>query len=405
MNGEINWIYFDRLASHYGAAISHVERLESLGVELSEVCKNLEHRPPTMTDFSLFFSSRTEQHTEVARAAAWISQHVFSARAWCVGQKIVETPHRKPPHSPLVKQLEELGLQSVPVPLKALQQQWAGFRMQSKLDCLLFDSTQDVIFLVKGQTFVRGNRGRSKLAKVHPQDRATLFGAEKACFKGLFAPAEGIAALCFAQAVIKASFPSMKVRAFFATLEEPGGMGRFQFHEASEATTSRGFGQQSIALDDLPVVHTHEDFKDKLESDGDSLLALPNWPETNYLKKAPVDLPIRAMMILKALAAEQQAVSKRLYLRSAAEISSAVAKEYCLHYPKNMSRHDLDRLQRIGLIQWAPDGSARLGLTSAGVYRSSVLEHRFNPMLPRSPAIMLNLIKVQEDHWLQAAKV
>jgi hypothetical protein len=158
-------------------------------------------------------------------------------------------------------------------------------------------------------------------------------------------------------------------------------------------------------LDDFGVMTTHEDFVEQQANDSDALFGLPDWPEADFLKRAPLDIAIRAVMILTQLAKGQRQCTSRLFLRSVPDVARAITKEYALHSPKNMARHDMDRLQRLQLINFAPDGTARLGLTPAGMFRVHVLEHRFNRLLPRAPHQMLTAIRAQEELWLEAARL
>jgi hypothetical protein len=160
-----------------------------------------------------------------------------------------------------------------------------------------------------------------------------------------------------------------------------------------------------VDLDVFPVVATHEDHKEQLEEDPEALYRLPDWPEMDYLKKAPIDMPVRALMILQVMRGLQEDVSLRLCLRSPSDIADEVGNRYLIHYPKNMARHDIDRLQRVGLLEWAPNGSMTLGLTASGVARCEILAHRFNRMLPRSTARVLEAVRRQEEFWFQTSAV
>lgn len=405
MFGEISWTHIDRLATRYGAASTLVDRLQSLEVELAEVCSNLQHRNITMTDLSQFLSPRVDPLVESTRAVAWISQHVCNARAWCVGQKIVEAPKSKKAHSPLVKQMERLGVKAQPISYATMLKQWRDtVEPQDRLDSLLFDPRTDTVYLVKGQSSSTFMRISPHFTVAKAADRETLFGDSKAVFCGVRAQRDALAALCFAMEIMRTAFPSLNVRGFFANIEECGGSGRFQFHEVAGRIESLE-GPRLIGLDEFPVVASHEDYAIELKEDPEALYRLPRWSESDYLKKAPVDLPIRSLMILQIMRRLQEDASLRLCLRSPNDIAELVSEHYLIHYPKNMARHDLDRLQRVGLLEWAPNGSVTLGLTASGVARCEILAHRFNPMVPRSSARVLDAVRRQEEFWFQTSAV
>jgi hypothetical protein len=234
-------------------------------------------------------------------------------------------------------------------------------------------------------------------------DRETLFGKSPGFIRRLCAPTESLLALEFARELLTASFPSLRTRACFITLEEPGCCGRFVVHELP--ATPVDIHARMTCLDDFSVVTTHEDFTERQASDPDALFGLPEWPEADFLKRAPLDIAIRAIMILRHLAKGQRQRGSKLFLRAVPDVARAITQEYALHYPKNMARHDMDRLQRLQLINFAPDGTARLGLTPAGMFRVHVLEHRFNRLLPRAPHQMLTAIRAQEELWFEATRL
>lgn len=403
MNGELHWLYIDRLASHYGAASAHVDRIDSLATELSQVANTLQHRAVSMTDLSTFLSPRVESATEITRQIAWMSQHVFGARAWAVGQKIIESPRGMKPHCPYTKQLEVLGVDTSRVDFARHKENWKEYTPQNKIDCMLYDPKTSTVYLVKGQSSSAAKRfGNLRLTR--REDRSILFGQDDAVMAAVWAQADAFASLLLAHELISTACRHINVRAFFVTTEDPGCSGRFQYQEVS-SDSRRLLGGQRVCLDELPVVATHEHWEKNGEFNPDSMLSVPSTGESDYLWRAPVDLPIRSLMILRTLFEQQEQCAARLYLRSQREIAEMVSGRFKLHYPKNMARHDLDRLQRVGLLDWAPNGSATQGLTAAGVARVEILTHRFNLLVPRSSTRLLEAIEAQEALWSNASLV
>jgi hypothetical protein len=251
---------------------------------------------------------------------------------------------------------------------------------------------------------VEAKRMDRGFALAKPADRKTLFGSSAAVFVHAYAKSESVAAALFAAKILAAAFPSFEVVPLFVTLEDPECRGRFQANMLREVTLDV-LASSRLRLDPLQVHSTHEQFVRQLEIDPEALFGVPSWPELDFLKKCPVDIPIRSVMLLKVLGSKQEMCESRLFCATPRDLAELVEREYGLAYPRDTWRHDILRLQRVGLLGDAPNGSKTVALTPAGLSRLLVLQHRFNPMIPRPTGSILERLTAHEAMWFEAAKI
>lgn len=407
MSSEISWSEFDRTVQHYACVSTYIDQLHDLGRVITEKCSALAHREPTLSDLANFLSPIPVGHTEVARHTAWIGQHVFRARAWCVDQKILMRRRSVGPFSPIVRQVERLSFFPADRSrFRHLDESWPqDCPRQDKVDAVLIDPSDQRVALVQGQGTGAAKSLSRDLRVATDSDRAGLFGLNHAVLSSVFARSDAVSALVFAKQILAAALPQWSIQACVLTYEEAG-LGRFQVNDVSNVAPEL-LRSSRIALDDLPVFASHEDFKAQLDDEPEALLGLPNWADAglDYLRKAPLDLPIRSIMLLKVLQERQRSTERKLCLLRPSELARLTGRHYGFDYPRDMWRHDILRLQRSGLVGDAPDGTRRVGLTATGLARVIILDHRFNRLLPRPTGSILLELTAQEGLWLTARVV
>ncbi|MFM9959153.1 MAG: hypothetical protein ACKVZJ_13905 [Phycisphaerales bacterium] len=409
MFGEISWVHIDRLVRHYAAASAHVPNLHDLGRQIMEICALLNHRSPSFADLSAFLSPSPSEEDETERASAWLSQNVFDARAWCVGQKVLHERGKGSATrlaSPILQQVARLGIAvDESVDLANVRDWWPEeIIRQDAVNAVLFNLAKSEILIVDGQSSSTARRLSNSFGPLKRADRNTLFGRAETVFGSTYAKSDAVAAVLFASELIRRTVPGFSVRSVFITFEDHGGSGRFQANEVGSLDPLR-LGHQRVCLDELPVIATHEQFADRLDDNPESMLGVPSWAEIDYLKKVPVDIPVRSVMLLKTLGDRQRLVENRLFQCSPSELAKWVSDAYGFEFPRDMWRHDVLRLQRSGLMADAPNGSKTVAITPAGLARLLILEHRFNHMLPRPVGQILEVLTEHEMRWYEAQRV
>lgn len=405
-HGEINWLNFDRTVRHYAAASAHVENLGELARQITAFCGELNHRRPTMMDLSHFLAPSPGEAIESGRVAAWMAQNVLGGRVWSVGQKVAMTRKSSRCSSPLAQQIEALGMGPAIRGAINDRPRWLPHHLlkQDKLDAMSVDLHKRRVYLVKAQSWTVAKKLSSSVTLLKAADRETLFGSADAVFGGVMVRTDALATVLYARRMLCEAFPSVEFVACFLTYEDLDGRGRFQLQDVSSLDLER-LTDQKTSIDGYRTVATHEGFADALKENPEALLGLPKSADADWLRKAPVDLPVRAIMLLRTIGEQQRSTEKRLALLPAAELASRVSKEYGIHYPKDMWRHDILRLQRATLIADAPNGSKTIGLTACGLARLLIVEHRFNPMLPRPVSFILETLTEQENRWVSAGSI
>jgi hypothetical protein len=403
MNGELHWPFLDRLIDKYAVVAAYVDHLPELERQIGEAVSRLHHVRPTMHDFTCFLSPRIDQRDQMVRSIAWAAQHVFQARSWCVGTKIIQIQaNEKRITTSLVDQSARFGFHPGNFNLKQLDESWKDFVRQDTIDAVLPDVRNNRITVVKGQSISTARRISRKLSLGNGD--ASLFGTDSRFIYGLNAQSDAVAAVLFCAEVLKGYLPDVDVRPVFMTIDDPGCSWRFQAHDLSQFELGR-LKDAKVNLDQTPVVSTYSDFSNVLNDDPDAFSSLPYWGTEDCLAAAPVDMPTRVVMLLTQLYRVQANATSRLAPRSPSELAAEVTQKYGVTYTKDMYRHDTERLERAGLVQPAPDATPRYGLTARGVARVMLLEQRFNPMIPRVAAPMLEAVVSQERLWERAAVV
>ncbi len=409
MFGEISWVHIDRLVRHYAAASAHVQNLHDLERQIVEIYSLLNHRSPSFADLSAFHSPNPSEEDETERATAWLSQNVFDARAWCVGQKTLYERGKGSGArfaSPILQQAVRLGLAvEDSVDLEELRDWWPeDVVRQDAVNAVLFNLAKREILVVDGQSSSTARRLSRSFGPLKKADRNTLFGRAETVFGATYARSDAVAAVLFASELIRRAVEGYRVRSVFITFEDHGGSGRFQANDVG-TVDPLSLRHQRVRLDELPVLSSHEQFADRIEENPDAMLGIPNWSEIDYLKKVPIDIPIRSVMLLKTLGERQRHAGSRLFQCPASELAGWVSDTYGFEFPRDMWRHDVLRLQRSGLVSDAPNGSKTVAITPAGLARLLILEHRFNPMLPRPTGQILETLTEHELRWYEAQRV
>jgi len=400
---ELHWPFLDRLIDKYAVVAAFVESLPELERQIGEVVSRLHFAKPTMHDFTCFLSPRIDPRDQLVRSVAWASQHIFKARAWCVGSKVVQVVGNGTRVSTsLVDQSARFGFHPGNFDLRRLDNEWKEFVRQDTIDAVLPDLKNNRITIVKGQSIATARRISPKIGI--GVGESSLFGNDRRFIYRLNAQSDGVAALLFCAEVLRGYLPNVEIRPVFLTMDDPGCSWKFQAHNLTGFDAAR-LKDVKVSLDESPIECTSADFEAALKEDDDCFAAIPAWGTEDCLTCAPVDMPTRVVMMLTRLHRAQLQASARLAARSASDLAIEVADKYGVTYTKDMYRHDMERLERAGLVQPSPDGTPRYGMTARGVARVMLLEQRFNPMVGRYPGPLLEAVVAQEHLWERAAVV
>lgn len=400
MFGEVNIEHFDELVECYAIASAYTDRLDDLEREIVTIAENLTTQIPCIHDFSNLLESRMSVSDERIRHTAWLMQHVYGCRAWCVNQSIcLKKSGKKGFESPLVDQVRKLGIVSKPIDYRKVYMKTdrLGSMAIRKIDAMLVDRRTSTIYVVNGQCDMQTRRFSRTLR--FDESFETLFGNEDRFIINARCRSSMAQALVTAKHVLEAALPSYTVKCILALVADPECGWRFQCHDVTRISR-RALRARWIDLNDQPVDKTHHDFKDLLEQDGDPVSSLPRGPNRDdYLRSAPVDRPIRSMMILNLLLTQQQQTPGRLAIVRAQEIALKVAFEYGIAYPRDMYRHDLLELERARLVKRARNKENAYGLTPKGIGRVYLMELKFDPRTERDAESLLEATREQARLW------
>jgi hypothetical protein len=159
-------------------------------------------------DFSYLLSRAPQMKEEVLRKIAWASQHIFSARAWCVGQKIVLCRRGQELESPLISQLRRLDTVLRRLISPMFSRGWGETQKQDRLDALLLNAKQDTVYLVKGASYSQARKYSPELTV--NVDRTSLFGNDGRFLSHPFGAFPTRWHAYFSPATSRASFPDLR---------------------------------------------------------------------------------------------------------------------------------------------------------------------------------------------------
>lgn len=371
-----NWPYFDHLVQSFSSAYVYADRLPVLEDELAKSCLRLSNQEPTIDDFENFIAPQS-LIDRVSRKLAWTCQHALNARAWCVGQKIINT-RGDSVFSPLVRQIERLGVPPVVGDLTSFAD-WrtlARVRPKGKLDAMLVSLGSRTIYLVNGCSYSQAKK-RARNLKLG-ESRKSLFGEERRYLTGVVADPRAVASLLLARAIVEASFEGFSVVPAYIVVDDPDCGWNYQ---AFDLRTLRGerVSSDDFDLDDFPVLRSSIDDQAVFDADSDSFARLPRWGGEDPLECSPLDRTTRVIMILDALWRHQSGDNGALRFIPATQLATEVQDQRRLEYPVDLRRHDLeDSLHGNPLIQRRKSGENDYALTPTGFARLFMIRRQFN---------------------------
>lgn len=401
MFGEINLDHFDDLIEGYGVASAYADRLDDLEREIVQIAARLGSQQPQIHDFSQILESRMSPSDERIRHAAWLMQHVYRCRAWSVNQSILLRRRcgENGFESALLDQLKKLEVPTCPVDISEWRraQRRVNPGARKKLDVMMVDRRSHTIYLIVGQSYRQTRRLSPTLTLAKPYN--TLFGLEHRVFLNANTERSTIATLRMAGSLLRAAVPTYTVKCLVALTDDPGCSWQFQCHEVPHKVAGY-IKKKRVRLDDFVVDRTHHDIAARGKAEEDPLASLPKGASSqSYLRAAPVDRPIRSLMVLNSLLDEQEAATQRLVMKPAREIALKVAFDYGISYPRDMYRHDLLELERARLVKRARNKDNAYGLTPKGIGRIFVMARRFDPSVQADPDVLLARVRRQGSLW------
>lgn len=398
MFGEINLDHFDELVEGYAVASAYADRLDALERDIAKIATRLGSSRPTISDFTDILESRMSVSDQRVRHVAWLMQHVFRCRAWCVNQSICLQKHGKKGYeSPLVEQLRKMDIQVKGGNLDGLYDELKSSRQRGlkKIDVMMVDRAKRLIYLINGQAHSQTRRFSRGLRL---QDNyETLFGAEDRFIINARCESASVARLHVAKDLIAAAVPQYDVKCLIALVADPGCGWRFQCHDVT-GLESDSIRRRFLDLNDIAVFRTHRSPSNEGQPD-DPFDGLPISETLDYLRSAPVDRPIRSMMILTELFKEQTDYQSNLVIKPAHEIALKIAYVYGISYPRDMYRHDLLELERARLVKRGRNRDNAYAITAKGVGRVFIMQRRFDVNHVADPDDLLNQVRRQGALW------
>lgn len=408
MYGDVTWDHLDRLVEAFAAAGLYVTELRDLETRLSRASADLLRYPGTFDDLTALLATRAPTRELVTRRVAWASQHIFGKRAWCVGSKVlVRLGDRHAWASPVLDQVRALGFVSAGEQEQG-EEGLVGDGMEAdfevpaldKIDAVMISAASEEVWVVKGNAY-------SATRKLSPElwvnaDRGSLFGVDDRFMTRIFASGSHVRTLLATRDLVQTAFPSLKVRACFLVINDPGCSWHFQAHDLTGALPGV-WKERRVLLDRFPVVATHREMGEKFRREGLELATLPEWPMDESLSVVPADRPGRSLMLLTELWGRQVNRPRRLATARGEDLAEAVGRNTGVCLGRDQWRHDLeDCLERGGFVRRLPDRPGRFAVTPKGVARVLLLRQKLGASPPIGPAALMSHVLHQSRLWAVA---
>lgn len=439
MHGDVTWDHFDRLVEAYAAACLYIGEVRELETRISRAMADLLRHPGTFNDLTSLLATRAPTREMVTRRVAWAAQHILGHRAWVVGAKIlVKLPASQGPDaysSPLLDQLRLLGFISAGEREKPSSEapgeaeKGAGGQGGSgggggggaipftlpaldKIDAMLATPSSEEVWLVKGCSYSQAQRLSADLWV--NADRDSLFGQDDRFMTRVNASASHVRTLLAARDLVQTAHPTLRVRACFVVINDPGCSWHFQAHDMTAAKPSVLKSSQTlvggeasplakIALDPFKVIATHRSFPDHFGKDGLGFAPLPEWAGSDPLTALPTDRAARSFLLLHDLWGRQINRPKRLATARGEDLADSVARTTAVSLGRDQWRHDLeDCLERGGFTRRLPDRPGRFAITPKGVARLLTLRQKLGAGPDLTASQLLSHVSHQARLWAAA---
>jgi len=328
---------------------------------LTETCKEILRGAPERFDYENLLDPPARVKTAETRHFVWSAQAIFHGHACAVGQRIVMGRS----HSPLVEQLKTRGLQASGVNYATFSKR---MRESTKtLDVLIHNETKFFeVILIQGYTFDEARKVNPSLTTaVNQKD---LFASRKLYLPGATARSRDVRALLNARDLLKAAFPSVKLRALFLITSSYGNVPHFQAVDLSNVPLSEVAGER-VRIDEYEPCYTSADYRVTV----DALLERMDRP---MLTKPPFDRSVRMHLLVQDLCSRQLS-SKSLTTVKMSDVGKRVSIRHGLHYEPNLLRHDFeDGLERRGYVRRLWEDETCFALTPKGFGHALLMKWR-----------------------------
>jgi hypothetical protein len=397
--GEAQLESLPTLVRAYAAITAYLPRFDELERQIAQAYQAAAKTPATFSSVASILGPSLRSPDFVTRRVAWVAQHVFGLRAYCVGNFILQQVDAQY-ESSLVAQIAEFGYD--PRPLHALRfiAAFEQYRPQSKIDALIVDPIERVVWVIKGSTFQQAKARRSTNA-----DSVTgpfLFGPGDRPMSDVFVSNRALAGLLFAAQVVGVSFPSFDIRPMFMVVDEDPFSWHFQLHDLSGLYLKRLSGG-SLCIDDYAIRDSSVLLK-RRGIDPERLEIVAPLGAKDLLNRLPADRATRSYMFLNRLW-EKQAGSERLEVAKIGAIADSITKKHMVVYPRDLRRHDVeDCLERGDLIERPRYEGRVFGLTPSGITQLLLLRRQLlagepNLAFTEADSHMLSAIRKQAQLW------
>ena len=203
-----------------------LDRFQPLQDELSACCARIAKSKVTIDDFANVLSAYGTDSEPIPRKLAWCAQHVFPARAWGVGSRVIRE-RKGHLDSPLVGQIarldDDLVLADQPKIHSVLQRlaAWGeeiGCIPQTKIDAVLISpGVARQAYIVKGCSYDQA-RQISPTLQINGAIES-LWGRDDRLLVNANAPREAVAALLQAREVISQCVPGYTVTPIYMIID------------------------------------------------------------------------------------------------------------------------------------------------------------------------------------------
>lgn len=405
MNRESELEHFDHLIDAFAALSCYRDRIPQLEASINRQFIQLVASRPHFDDVATLLGRRLNQAEAIERRSAWICQHAFDCRAYCVGNQIVtKRKSRVDGHnftSPLIDQIAALGAAPTPIDLNLWRSQMDKTGCFRTLDCLLIDLKKQRLYPVIAR-MLSDVRPGIRMRRINSEE--SLFGKAESEIEGAVVSGRALTTLGISSGILRQAFPTFDVVSVLAVLDDPDAGWGFYLADVSVAASVERSAPMKI--DGMPCLMSSQRHVQG-GRDLDDLEFLPRWPSTNYLDNLPVDRAARCLMVLSVIWQLQKQHKSRLVALQFSEIAKRVEQRFLINYSRDLHRHDIeDCLERGGYLERPRFDSSRFAMTARGVAKIVMFRRLTSPLSLTEvdngvPVNILKLVANQAKRWSQ----
>lgn len=348
----------------YASIAGHYDNIHELETRIARSWADTTKSGLTFDVVGSILGRAIKEDERRSRWGAWLAGRLFSGRATCVGNHVIQQ-RQNGFESPLVGQLQSLGLPTRRIAFKQFTETLRGYRTQRRIDGMLVNLGEPQITVIK--TAVLPLRA--------PTEEPSLFNPRPVGKPSFIVPSSAITPLVIAEWVLRSSLPSVPVRCLMFLIDGDRDSREFFAFD----TTGTYLQQLTKSTFDLSACQVAKS-SCELRAEGvdlESLASCPDIVTRESLMKLPVDRATRAMMCIDALWS-RQASRQGLSVMTAGELAKEVEHRFLINYTRDHQRHDLeDCLVNRGFIERPSYERKCYALTPIGVFQALLQRRLF----------------------------